>query len=107
MRPTSRRGSRPYTSARTRSAIATSSSAATPARSPRPLTVHSTCVAPASTPASVFATPGPRPPLQAVDGAPARRRPGLDARERVRDREPEVIVTVDGEAHPVELGAEA
>ncbi len=47
-------------SLRTRIAITTSSSAALPARSPRPLIVHSTCRAPASTAASALATAMPR-----------------------------------------------
>src|SRR5215469_14447512 len=42
------------------SAITISSSAALPARSPMPLMVHSTWRAPASTPASEFATARPR-----------------------------------------------
>ncbi len=41
-------------------AITISSSAALPARSPMPLMVHSTCRAPALTPASEFATAMPR-----------------------------------------------
>ena len=47
-------------SLRTRSAITTSSSAVLPARSPRPLIVHSICRAPASTAASEFAVAMPR-----------------------------------------------
>ena len=47
-------------SLRTLSAITISSSAALPARSPMPLTVHSTWRAPASTPASELATARPR-----------------------------------------------
>ena len=41
-------------------AITTSSSAVLPARSPRPLMVHSICRAPASTAASEFAVAMPR-----------------------------------------------
>ena len=41
-------------------AITISSSAALPARSPIPLIVHSTCLAPAITPAKEFATANPR-----------------------------------------------
>ena len=48
------------TCGRTRATITISSSAALPARSPMPLTVHSTCPAPASIAASVFATARPR-----------------------------------------------
>ncbi len=47
-------------SCRVRKAMTTSSRAALPARSPRPLIVHSTCRAPASTAASEFATARPR-----------------------------------------------
>ena len=47
-------------SLRTRSAITTSSSAVLPARSPRPLIVHSICRAPASTAASELAVAMPR-----------------------------------------------
>ena len=47
-------------SLRTRIAITTSSSAVLPARSPRPLIVHSICRAPASTAASAFAVAMPR-----------------------------------------------
>ena len=46
-------------SARVRIAMTTSSSAALPARSPRPLIVHSTCRAPLRTPASELATAMP------------------------------------------------
>ena len=46
--------------ARARSTIATSSSAALPARSPMPLMVHSTCRAPAPIAAKVFATARPK-----------------------------------------------
>ena len=45
---------------RTLIAITTSSSAALPARSPMPLTVHSICRAPPAKPASEFATAMPR-----------------------------------------------
>ena len=45
---------------RTLSAITTSSSAVLPARSPRPLIVHSTCRAPASTAARLLAVAIPR-----------------------------------------------
>ena len=45
---------------RTCPAITISSRAAFPARSPMPLTVHSTCPAPASIAASEFATASPR-----------------------------------------------
>ena len=48
------------TSARVTSAMATSSRAALPARSPRPLTATSTCVAPRSTAARELATARPR-----------------------------------------------
>ena len=41
-------------------AIATSSSDALPARSPMPLMVHSTCLAPLATPAREFAVDNPR-----------------------------------------------
>ena len=47
-------------SLRVLSAITISSSAALPARSPRPLMVHSTCRAPALTAASELATASPR-----------------------------------------------
>ena len=47
-------------SLRTLIAITISSSAALPARSPMPLTVHSTCRAPPAMPASEFATAMPR-----------------------------------------------
>ena len=47
-------------SLRTFIAITTSSSAVLPARSPRPLIVHSICRAPASTAASAFAVAMPR-----------------------------------------------
>ncbi len=47
-------------SARTRSAITTSSSAALPARSPMPLMAHSICRAPPCTPESELATASPR-----------------------------------------------
>ncbi len=50
----------PKTSGRCLSAMTTSSSAVLPARSPRPLMVHSTCRAPAFTPASAFAVAMPR-----------------------------------------------
>ncbi len=50
----------PKTSGRVFSAMTTSSSAALPARSPMPLTVTSTCRAPAWTAASVLATAMPR-----------------------------------------------
>ena len=48
------------TSRRVRTAITTSSSAALPARSPRPLRVHSTCRAPRRTASSELATASPR-----------------------------------------------
>ncbi len=48
------------TSLRTFMAMTTSSSAALPARSPRPFIVHSICLAPARTPASELATASPR-----------------------------------------------
>jgi len=48
-------------------AITTSSSAALPARSPMPLTVHSICRAPARTPASEFATAMPRSSWQCTE----------------------------------------
>jgi len=41
-------------------AITTSSNAAFPALSPRPFIAHSTCVAPALTPANEFATAKPK-----------------------------------------------
>ena len=41
-------------------AITTSSKAALPALSPIPLIVHSTCLAPAATPAKAFATANPK-----------------------------------------------
>ena len=41
-------------------AITISSSAALPALSPMPLIVHSTCLAPADTPAKEFATANPK-----------------------------------------------
>ena len=47
-------------SGRTRDTITTSSSDALPARSPMPLTVHSTCRAPPRTAARLFATASPR-----------------------------------------------
>ena len=47
-------------SPRVRMAITTSSSEALPARSPMPLTAHSTCVAPARTAASELAVARPR-----------------------------------------------
>ena len=53
-------------SGRVRMAMTTSSSAALPARSPRPLIVHSTCRAPFRTPASEFATAMPRSLWQCV-----------------------------------------
>ena len=48
-------------------AITISSSAALPARSPIPLMVHSTCLAPAVTPAKEFATAKPRSLWQCVE----------------------------------------
>ena len=48
-------------------AITISSSEAFPARSPMPLIVHSTCRAPARTPASEFATARPRSSWQCVE----------------------------------------
>ena len=48
------------TSLRVRTAMTISSSDALPARSPRPLIVHSTCRAPCITAASEFATARPR-----------------------------------------------
>ena len=48
------------TSRRVRTVITISSSEALPARSPRPLMVHSTCRAPASTAANELATASPR-----------------------------------------------
>src|SRR6266511_1895257 len=62
-------------SARTRSATTTSSSAALPARSPMPLIVHSIWVA------------------------------GGNPRERVRDREAEIVVAMHRELHMIELRA--
>ncbi len=55
------------TSDRVRTAITTSSSEALPARSPSPLTVHSTWRAPASTAARELATAMPRSLWQWVD----------------------------------------
>ena len=52
--------STPKTSRRCLSAITTSSIAVLPARSPMPLMVHSTCRAPAFTPASALAVAMPR-----------------------------------------------
>ena len=63
-------------SPRTRIAITISSSEALPARSPMPFTVHSSC----------------------CDA-------GVERCERVRDREPEVVVAVGGERDLLELGA--
>ena len=54
---------------RTRSAITISSSAAFPARSPMPFTVHSTCPTPASTAASEFATARPRSSWQCAESS--------------------------------------
>ena len=48
-----------------------------------------------------------RPLAEAVDRALGLRRAGTDPCERVRDGEPEIVVTVDSEGHLVELGAEA
>jgi hypothetical protein len=53
-------------SLRTRIAITTSSSAVLPARSPRPLIVHSICRAPPATAASAFAVAMPRSLWQCV-----------------------------------------
>ena len=56
-----------------------------PARSPMPLTVHSTCVAPAATPASVFATASPRSSWQwteSVTSVELRAEPAHLAQER-------------------------
>ena len=50
-----------------RIAITTSSSAAFPARSPKPLIVHSICLAPAATPAKELATATPKSLWQCVD----------------------------------------
>ena len=55
------------TSWRVFTAITTSSSEALPARSPRPLTVHSTCRAPFITAASELATARPRSLWQCTD----------------------------------------
>ena len=52
--------SRPCTSRRVRSSITISSSEQLPARSPMPLTAHSTWRAPASSPAKELATARPR-----------------------------------------------
>ena len=57
------------TSRRTWSAMAISSTAALPARSPMPLTVASTCRAPAITAASVLATARPRSLWQCVENS--------------------------------------
>ena len=57
----------PYASRRVRSPITISSIAALPARSPIPQMVHSTCLAPARTPASEFATARPRSSWQWVE----------------------------------------
>ena len=67
------------TSRRTASAIAISSTAALPARSPMPLTVASTCRAPAMTAASVFATARPRSLWQWVENTAS---PALGTRRR-------------------------
>src|SRR5438105_13645280 len=55
------------TSLRVRTAITISSSDALPARSPRPLTVHSTCRAPFITAETELATATPRPLWQWTD----------------------------------------
>ena len=52
--------SRPWSARRVRSSITISSSEQLPARSPMPLIAHSTCRAPASTPAKELATASPR-----------------------------------------------
>ena len=59
--------SRPKRGLRVRSSITISSSEALPARSPMPLIVHSTCRAPAITPAMELATASPRSLWQCTD----------------------------------------
>ena len=61
------RASSPSAAPRVRTAITTSSSEQLPARSPMPLTATSICRAPASMPASAFATASPRSLWQCVE----------------------------------------
>src|SRR4028118_178724 len=79
-----------------------------PVRSPTPLTVPWTWVAPASTAASASPTPPPGaarrdrvglagPPPGAVDCSLGVGSSGLDGRQRVRDPAPGVVVGVDAD----------
>ena len=67
----------PSDASRTRSAITISSSAALPARSPMPFTVHSTCPTPASTAASELATARPRSSWQCAESVDVLERPAV------------------------------
>ena len=69
---------KPRWAERVASSITNSSSDALPARSPIPLIAHSTCRAPACTPASEFATASPRSSWQCTESTTSRR-PGTSS----------------------------